>query len=107
MAKSFFTRSGRLHLLAKGWVFSFVSVDLRAGNGSALRGLTVGVHRGAVGVAPVCPPSRSGINIRHRRGGTFVLNDEVSLVAISKADSSLEQVDDSISLNIPSLDCPD
>ena len=28
-----------------------------------MRGLTVGVHRGAVAVARVCPPSRSGINI--------------------------------------------
>jgi hypothetical protein len=38
---------------------------------------------------------------RHRRGRTFILNDQVSLVAISRADSSLEQVADSISLNIP------
>ena len=38
---------------------------------------------------------------RHRRGGTFTLNDRVSLVALSKAYSSLEQVDGSIRLNIP------
>jgi hypothetical protein len=38
---------------------------------------------------------------RHRRGGTFILNDHVSLVTISKANSSLEQVDDSISLSFP------
>jgi hypothetical protein len=37
---------------------------------------------------------------RHRRGGTFILNDQVSLVANSNADSSIEHVDGSISLNI-------
>jgi hypothetical protein len=38
---------------------------------------------------------------RHRRCGVFILSDHLSLVTISKADSSLEQVDDSISLNVP------
>lgn len=38
---------------------------------------------------------------RHRLGGTFTLNDQVSLVTVSKEDSSLEQVDDSTSLKIP------
>jgi len=38
---------------------------------------------------------------KHRRGGTFTVNGQVSLVSIAKVDSSLEQFDDSISLNIP------
>ena len=38
---------------------------------------------------------------KHRRGGTFILNDQVSLVALAQGESSLEQLDDSISLNIP------
>jgi hypothetical protein len=38
---------------------------------------------------------------KHRRGGTFTLNGQVSLVSIAKLDSSLEQADDSISLNVP------
>ncbi len=38
---------------------------------------------------------------KHRRGGTFILNDQVCLVALSQRESSLGQLDDSISLNIP------
>lgn len=38
---------------------------------------------------------------KHRRGGTFTLNGQVSLVSVRKANSSLEQAEDSISLNIP------
>jgi hypothetical protein len=37
---------------------------------------------------------------KHRRGGTFDLNDQVSLVALPDGGSSLERVDDSIRLNI-------
>jgi hypothetical protein len=39
---------------------------------------------------------------KHRRGGTFVLNDRVSLVALPDRESSLERVDVAIRLNIPS-----
>ncbi len=38
---------------------------------------------------------------KHRRGGTFTLAGQVSLVSIANVDSSLEQADDAISLNIP------
>jgi len=38
---------------------------------------------------------------KHRRGGTFTLNGQVSLVSIARLDSSLEHADDSINLNIP------
>ncbi|WND60043.1 hypothetical protein QQA43_30820 (plasmid) [Mycolicibacterium vanbaalenii] len=39
---------------------------------------------------------------KHRRGGTFVLNDRVSLVALPDGESSFERVDGAIRLNIPS-----
>lgn len=39
---------------------------------------------------------------RHRRGGTFTLNDRTSLVVSTSAESSLERVGDSILINIPS-----
>ncbi len=38
---------------------------------------------------------------KHRRGGTFGLNDQVSLVALPDGGSSLERVGESIRLNIP------
>ncbi|WP_236054736.1 hypothetical protein [Mycobacterium sp. SM1] len=38
---------------------------------------------------------------KHRRGGTFALNGQVSLISTTSTDSSLEQANDSISLNIP------
>ncbi|WP_236976275.1 hypothetical protein [Mycobacterium kiyosense] len=38
---------------------------------------------------------------KHRRGGTFTLNGQVSLVSIARMDSPLEHGDDSINLNIP------
>jgi hypothetical protein len=39
---------------------------------------------------------------KHRRGGTFVLNDRVCLVALPNGESSLEHVDGAIRLDIPS-----
>lgn len=38
---------------------------------------------------------------KHRRGGTFALNDQVSLVALPDGSSSLERVGESIKLSIP------
>jgi hypothetical protein len=39
---------------------------------------------------------------RHRRGGTFAINDQASLVVSTSAESSLERTGDSIFINIPS-----
>lgn len=39
---------------------------------------------------------------RHRRGGTFTLNGQASLVVSTSATSSLERTEDSIFINIPS-----
>lgn len=39
---------------------------------------------------------------KHRRGGDFALNDQVSLVSLPDGQSSLERIDGTIRLNIPS-----
>ena len=39
---------------------------------------------------------------KHRLGGTFALNDQVSLVALPSGESSLQRADGAVRLNIPS-----